>query len=181
MQREGCYTECVCVTLCVYACLCESVTITVCVCGHWGPVSWLVHGEQNTGPTLRTWGTWVDVKGLTESKGLRLGPTQTLTYCVCCLCHCVLENKSFGGDTGSKGYPWAATQAWALCYISCVCFRFWSCWNYTVSLTVFLLYFSSPMSSSSLFSEVVPNSKHQQGGPKYEQRCVRSINLLLSV
>ena len=28
--------------------------------------------EQNAGPTLRTWGTWVDVKGLTESEGLSL-------------------------------------------------------------------------------------------------------------
>lgn len=122
MQREGRYTKCMCGCV-LYACLCESITITVCVCGHWGPMSWYRSGNR-TGPILRTWGTWVDVRGLTESKGLRPGPTKTLTYCVCCLCHCVLENKSFGGDTGSKGYPWAATQAWAFCYMSHVCFQF---------------------------------------------------------
>lgn len=163
-----------CVRTCALICLFVWVYHNYCLCLWPLRASVMVAlREQNTYPILRTWGTWVDVRGLTESKGLRPGPTQTLTYCVCCLRHCVLENKSFGGDTGSEGYPWAATQAWAFCYISHVCFRFRSCWNDTVSLTIFLLYFFSPMSSPSLSSEVVPNPEHQQGGPKCEVKVCK--------
>lgn len=106
VQREGHDTNSLCACV-LYSCLCEAITITVCVCGHWSPMSWYC-SRSRTGPILRTWGTWVDVRGLTESKGLRPDPTQTLTNCVCCLYHCVLENKSFGGDTKNKGHPWAA-------------------------------------------------------------------------
>lgn len=134
----------VCLCVCVLVCLFVWAYHNYCLC-LWPLRANVIVAlrEQNTGSTLRTWGTWVDVRGLTESKGLRPGPTQTLTYCFCCLRHCVLENKSFGGDTGSVGYNWAATKSWAFCYISHVCFRFRSCWNYTVSLTIFLLYFFS--------------------------------------
>lgn len=147
-RREGRCAKCV---LC--ACLCGSATITVYVCGRWRPMSWYRSGNR-TGPILRTWGTWVDVRGLTESKGLRPGPTQTLTYCVCCLRHCVLENKSFGGDTGSKGYPWAATHpepfvtylmfVFSLAHVETTLHH----WQYSSCTTFFLLllFFLTPMS-----------------------------------
>lgn len=116
MQSEESYTLCVCVLMCMFMSLAQLLFVFVA-----NEASVMVaHKEQNAGPILRTWGTWVDVRGLRESKGLRSGPTQTLTYCVCCLRHCVLENKSFGGDTGYDRYLWAATQASAFCYILCL-------------------------------------------------------------
>ena len=144
-------------------CLC-ALTITVCVCGHSRPMSWNCSSNR-TGPILRTWGTRVDVRGLTESKGLRPGPTQTLTYCVCCLHHCVLENKSFGGDTGSKGYPWAPTQTRVFGSHLMFVFSLGSCWNDTVSLTIFLLNFFSPMSSPCVLFEAVPSPEKQSRWP----------------
>lgn len=145
-------------------------------------MSWLEPREQNTGPTLRTRGTSVDVKGLTESQELRPGPTQTLTYCVCCLCHCVLENKSFGGDTRSgvplSCYPGVSS----LLHISCLFSVFGhvetTLYHSQYSSCAFSLPCHLPVFSLKWFS-TLSNNKFAQN---MRRRCVcRVINLPLSV
>lgn len=127
-------------------------------------------GERNAGPTLRTWGTWVDVRGLTESKGLSLARHKHLPTVSAVSVTVYWKTRALVETLDLRGTPSILPRPWAFCYMFRVCFRLRSCWNHVASLTIFLLY-SFFLPCRPRVSDTVPNARQQQVGPKCEVKA----------
>lgn len=115
--------------------------------------------EPNTARTLRTWGTWVDVRGLAESEGLVLDRHKHLPTLSAVSVTVYWKTRALVETLNLKGTSGLLLGHNLLCYTSSVCLWVWSCWNDTVSLTTSLYFLSHVIFQS----EVLPKLKQQVG------------------
>lgn len=120
--------------------------------------------EQSTDPSLRTWGTWVDVKGLTESKGLSLARHKHLPTVSAVSTSVYWKTKALVETLNLRGTPGITARR-----------------QLFVARLVFVLGFarsscliSSPMQLSFFFLKVVPNTGQQRPVKVCEEQSLKT-------
>jgi len=164
LSAKGGVLHCVCV--CVYTFVLVGLFVWVyhnyCLCLWPLRASVMIAlREQNASPTLRTWGTWEDVKGLTESKGLSLARHKHLPTVSAVSVTVYWKTRALVEILDQRGTPALLARPELFVTYPMFVFGFWSCWNDTVSLTIFLLYFflSHVILQSVLWSRSQPKAE----------------------
>lgn len=125
--------------------------------------------EQSTDPSLRTWGTWVDVKGLTESKGLSLARHKHLPTVSAVSASVYWKTKALVETLNLRGTPGitARRQLFVARLVFVLGFA------RSVSLPRSSCLISSPMQLS-FFFWVVPNTGPQRQVKVYEEQSLKT-------